>query len=291
VSGLASLGPEFPMYLWCRLIHQCTQTLNLMRPSRINPRLSAEAQLNGAFDYNKTPLAPPGTKVLIHEMPNKRRTWAAHGMDGWYLGGAPKHYRCYRVYATKTRAERIAQTVAFFPHYGKIPQLSSADAAIRAAIDLCWAIRNPASASPLSPLGDDQMQAIQQLADIFATTTLPTRAPATPPRVPSTKTLHRHLPTPTSATEPPAPPRVRFTPLPGTFSHGPHVIAPDNDTQALPPLCPLRRSPHPILRGPTLYHLMLPHMLHSTTTPPTLPPPFIPRLTQTRSSMPPLAKQ
>jgi hypothetical protein len=95
VSGLASLDPEFPMHLWCRLIHQCTQTLNLMCPSRINPRLSAKAQLNGAFHYNKTPLAPPGTKVLIQETPNKQRTWAVYGMDGWYLGGAPEHYRCY----------------------------------------------------------------------------------------------------------------------------------------------------------------------------------------------------
>jgi hypothetical protein len=82
IAGLASLDPTFPMHLWCRLIDQCTQTLNLMRASRINPRLSAEAQLNGAFDYNKTPLAPPGTKVLIHETPNRRRTWAVHGVDG-----------------------------------------------------------------------------------------------------------------------------------------------------------------------------------------------------------------
>ena len=45
---------------------QATQTLNLLRRSRINPQLSAEAKLNGAFDYNRTPMAPPGTKVLIH---------------------------------------------------------------------------------------------------------------------------------------------------------------------------------------------------------------------------------
>jgi len=75
VAGLAGLDPNFPMHLWCRLCEQCTQTLNLMRASRINPRLSAEAQLNGAFDYNKTPLAPPGTKVLIHETPEN----AEHG--------------------------------------------------------------------------------------------------------------------------------------------------------------------------------------------------------------------
>jgi hypothetical protein len=65
VAGLASLNPDFPMHLWCRLIHQCTQTLNLMRPSRINPRLSAKAQLNGAFDYNKN--TPRSTR---HQSPH-----------------------------------------------------------------------------------------------------------------------------------------------------------------------------------------------------------------------------
>jgi hypothetical protein len=171
VAGLASLDPNFPMHLWCGIIHQCTQTLNLMRPSRINPHLSAEAQLNGAFHYNKSPLAPPGTKVLNHETPNKRRTWVVHGTDDWYFGGAPEHYRCYQVYATKPRAECIAQTVEFFPHNGKMPQLSSAEAAIRAAIDLCWVIQNPAPTSPPSALGNKQMQAIQQLVDVFATMT------------------------------------------------------------------------------------------------------------------------
>jgi hypothetical protein len=37
IAGLASLDPNFPMHLWCRLVQQATQTLNLMRPSRINP--------------------------------------------------------------------------------------------------------------------------------------------------------------------------------------------------------------------------------------------------------------
>jgi hypothetical protein len=60
------------LHLWCRLIRQATTTLNLLRQSHINPRLSAEAQLNGAFDYNKTPLAPFGTKVIVNENPEKR---------------------------------------------------------------------------------------------------------------------------------------------------------------------------------------------------------------------------
>ena len=82
-----------------------------MWPSCMNPKLSAEATLKGAFDNNKTPLAPHGTKILVHETPNQRRTWASHGVDGWYLGAAPEHYHCHRTYITKTQKERIVRTV------------------------------------------------------------------------------------------------------------------------------------------------------------------------------------
>jgi hypothetical protein len=34
--------------------------------------MSAHQMLNGTFDYNRTPLAPPGTKILIHEKPTQR---------------------------------------------------------------------------------------------------------------------------------------------------------------------------------------------------------------------------
>jgi hypothetical protein len=67
IAGLRSTDKQFPMHLWFRLIPQCTLMLNLLRQSCINPRLSSEAQLDGAFDFNKMPLAPPGTCVIIHE--------------------------------------------------------------------------------------------------------------------------------------------------------------------------------------------------------------------------------
>ena len=87
----------------------------MLRASCLNPKISAYMALERAFDYKKTTLAPPGTKVVIHEKPDKRASWAAHGVDGWYLGPAVEHYRCYRVYVTNTRAERNADTVKFFP--------------------------------------------------------------------------------------------------------------------------------------------------------------------------------
>jgi hypothetical protein len=42
--------------------------------------------MHGAFDFNRTPLAPLGTKILINEKPDKRQTWAYHAVEGWYLG-------------------------------------------------------------------------------------------------------------------------------------------------------------------------------------------------------------
>ena len=245
IAGLASLDPNFPMHLWCRLIDQATLTLNLLRPARLNSRLSAEAYLNGAFDFNATPLAPPGTKVLIHETPNRRKTWAVHGVEGWYLGGAREHYRCYRVYASKTRAERVARTVEFFPHYGKMPALSSADAAIRAAIDLCWALRNPSPASPLAPVGDEQMQALAQLERIFSVSARqPTSTAAAPPRPPehlAPAVVRVQLPAARAA---PCPPlgaaRAPVAPaIPASHLEAPppprvHLIDPDEDNAAPP---------------------------------------------------------
>jgi hypothetical protein len=129
-------------------------TLNLLRQSQINPRLSSQAQLNGACNFNKTPLAPPGTRVIIHEQTGVRRTWSVHGTDGWYLGPAPEHYRCYTVYCSKTGSERIIDTVEFFPANIRMPHMSSADNATTAAKELTHALLNPAPAAPFATIGN-----------------------------------------------------------------------------------------------------------------------------------------
>jgi hypothetical protein len=93
IAGLCSTNRDFPLNLWDKLLPQCLITFSLLRRSRINPQLSAQAHMHGAFDFNRTPLAPPCTKVLIHEKPNIRQIWAPHAVEGWYLGPALCHYR------------------------------------------------------------------------------------------------------------------------------------------------------------------------------------------------------
>ena len=41
ISGLSSCDPNLPLHIWDRLIPHATLTLNLLRPSRLNPRLLA----------------------------------------------------------------------------------------------------------------------------------------------------------------------------------------------------------------------------------------------------------
>jgi len=116
ISIRAGCDPRFPKNLWDQLIAQAIITLNLLRPSRLHPKLSAYAHVNGEFDYNKTPLAPPGTEVIVHEKPKQRGSWDDHGIKGWYLEPAINHYRCYICYLPSTNGERISDTVEFFPH-------------------------------------------------------------------------------------------------------------------------------------------------------------------------------
>ena len=106
-AGLATLDPNFPIREWDWLIPQAEITLNLLRSSRVNPKLSACTYIFGQFDYNKTPLVPPGTKVLGHHKANKRPTFAPNGEEGWTIGPSPEHYRCLKCFFQKREASVI----------------------------------------------------------------------------------------------------------------------------------------------------------------------------------------
>ena len=71
-AGLATTDPNFPLSEWDRLIPQANITLNLLRTARANPALSAHAYIYGQFNFAATPMAPPGTKVIVHLDPETR---------------------------------------------------------------------------------------------------------------------------------------------------------------------------------------------------------------------------
>ena len=89
--------------------------------------------MHGAYDFNATPVASPGTRVVVHENPAFCGSWAIQGVDGWCMGHALHHYRCFEVFVNKTAHSHKVDAVEFFPHHFAMPFPSSTYNAIEAA--------------------------------------------------------------------------------------------------------------------------------------------------------------
>ena len=167
IAGLCSTPPNFPLNLWDKLVPQALLTLNILRPSRLNPRLSAYAHVHGAFDYRKTPLAPPGCPCHAHVLPSIRKSWDPHSKDGFYLGPAMEHYQCYNIWTPSTASTRICDTVKWFPHNLKMPNATRDQIIIAAASDLTAALLSTDTDTLLPPIASDTRQHLHDLATTF----------------------------------------------------------------------------------------------------------------------------
>jgi hypothetical protein len=251
IAGLCSVDKDFPLHLWDRLLPQAEISLNLLRGSRINPKLSAWAQVNGTFDFNRTPLGPPGCRVLAHEKPANRTTWSPHGLDGWYTGPALSSYRCYTIWIWETRADRICDTITWFPTKVTIPPSSSTDIIMNSLHDIVQALKNPAPASPIAPRTDTQTKALLDLTELLTSICQPA------PLQPTEKPLLPPIPL---ATTPVPSQRVRFSPE--TLPEAPTLVPPDDN--AIPATVPPTEESPPPQRVPIPCAPDTEHLIPST---------------------------
>lgn len=151
VSMLSGAAPDFPLAEWDHIVEQAELTLNILRPYTPNPAISAYHGLYGhQFNFFNHPIAPFGTRVLIHEPPDKRTTWAPHGLPGFYLGPAISHHRSFRVYCSPTRAQRISDSLAWFPAPFRMPGSSLPELLLAQLSDLSSVITRFAASDVLS---------------------------------------------------------------------------------------------------------------------------------------------
>ena len=174
-SILAGVDDSFPMRLWDRLLPQAVLTLNLLRQSNAVPTISAWQYVHGNFDYNKMPLAPMGCAVQLFQNSEKRTSWGANAIDGWYLQTSPEHYRCHIIYVKQTKSERVSDTVFFKTKYITQPTLTPADVITKALNDLTQALKEKTNQQ-----GIDQIEALTKLNDILSNTPEPDPTPDEP---------------------------------------------------------------------------------------------------------------
>ena len=130
--------------------------------------------------------------MVAFEPPDKLNSWATHGTLRWYIGLTLHHYRCWKIYVTKTAEKQVCDTVKFFPKQFKIPILSSADTETRTPLELTEALQHPNSDLPYTPLIDNTITALKELSDIFTkaaitNTTLPSSSHPNTPKHPRVK--------------------------------------------------------------------------------------------------------
>ena len=114
--AFSGCDPTCPKEARQHMFPQIRVAMNLLRPSRLNPTISAWEDLKGPYDWNATPMAPLGSPVIAFVSPSDRPKLAPHGVPAFYVGPAFKHYRCYTVYIPSTNRLRIVDTVAWLPY-------------------------------------------------------------------------------------------------------------------------------------------------------------------------------
>ena len=188
ISILSGVDPDFPANLWATLLEQTELTINLLRESTCHPRISAWEEINGAFNFNATPIAPLGMKVTVHDKPQQRGSWSTHGHTGFYTGPAMHHYRCYTTRIQSTGAQRITDTLAWHPHGFSLPTATPLELVSDAASSLTDALHLLAksnivaavNAQPLHDLISSTQDNLKNLVTFFSIGTAPPRdEPAT----------------------------------------------------------------------------------------------------------------
>ena len=81
--------------------------------------------LNGPYNWDRYPLAPPGCKAIIYEALAVCSLWASCSIDAWYLGPFEDHYRCNLYYIPETQAYCILGSAKQYPQHCQVLNLSN----------------------------------------------------------------------------------------------------------------------------------------------------------------------
>ena len=195
MAGLTSLDPDFTLSKWDRLIPQTELTLNILRAARSNLKISAWAYLFGQFNYMVMPVVPLGIKVLAHDKPTNRPTWAIYRQEGWTIRPSLKHYRCIKCFFQPTRLVRNVDTVTFFPRDIPIPKVGLDDFLRQVAIDISTILTAPPSiTTPSLEAGDPTRKALKQIAETLNRAEILPNPPTLSPRVETPSKVHMTAP-------------------------------------------------------------------------------------------------
>ena len=174
ISILSTAPTDTPLALWDDAIDHANLTLSLLQAWQPDPTKSAYEGFHGKpFDYQRHPFAIWGMKVLIHETPSNRSSFAPHGLRGIYLGPSFDHYRSHIVFVIATQTTRISDTLAWFPGEFQMPGSTPVELLQAAIVDLKAALiavnnTDMVAAQHHQPFADKATTATDTLIEAFS---------------------------------------------------------------------------------------------------------------------------
>jgi hypothetical protein len=135
--------------------------LNLLRQSRVAPKISAFAHVHGTHNYMQKPFTPIGCAVQTHIKPDGHLSWDTRLEPGFNLGTSMEHHQCFRVNVTRTRATRISDTVVSKHQYITSPTNLPESHMVAAAPHLVTALQGNI------PAGNKTAEALTKVSELF----------------------------------------------------------------------------------------------------------------------------
>lgn len=83
--------PCCPLQPWSMFVPQMRRTLNMIRTLQRNNNLTTVKELNGSFDWNRTPMVLHGNRAAALIAPNNYNTHAPHAEEAYVTGMASNH--------------------------------------------------------------------------------------------------------------------------------------------------------------------------------------------------------
>ena len=160
INTLATVDPNCPMQLWDTFLEQTTETLNILRTLRQNTKKAAYEELNGKFDYNKTPIVPVGIKALVYNDPSDRTSFEARTLDTFVVSRAQLHYRCFLFWIPATKGFCISDTYKLYPAHCRLNNET-----LIAAQDMLKAYKQLTGKRTVDKIARTKM--VQKLSDII----------------------------------------------------------------------------------------------------------------------------
>jgi hypothetical protein len=120
ISALATTDSKFSLQLWDQLTPQVESTLNVLRPSHINPNVSAYKAVHSPFNWNHFPRAPPGCKAVVYKSSKTRGSWGSRGKDACCVSQSLDHYQCNHFFIPEMQAYKISGSAKLLPQHCQV---------------------------------------------------------------------------------------------------------------------------------------------------------------------------